>query len=413
METHLHPQIFGQRRKILCLASTSSNNDDNNNSSNVRSFLVKSIVNALAAVRPVFEAGSAGAAGSAFAALEGSDFAQEFQRLSSIFLLPDANEAGMMAELDATFLAVITPDAHSGLYDTAAVLREIESVSADLCGAVLPSVVPLTSQLLDIKAINNALGDKAGVLCVWDLSHSAGAMLHALEKDGVVAAAACGHRLLNGVPGGPGFTYQNSALLSKLTSGAANATATTTAGALIQSTPSSGGNINPSEALALGVLMANLQVVQETGEEAWAKLMTALADSLVSSLDHFFDADIKNGTFRYLSPRDSACRGASVCVSLADVDPAALKRALRSDKYNFGMKFDIDTEAAASVCDASDISSGGSGSGSGSGSKKQHGAIVRLTAHCAHMSFKDTVNLACCLHAAYRGEVQAAAAGQQ
>ena len=54
------------------------------------------------------------------------------------------------------------------------------------------------------------------VLCVWDMAHSVGNVQHSLANDRIICGAGCGYKHLNGLPGGPGFVYQNASLIREL-----------------------------------------------------------------------------------------------------------------------------------------------------------------------------------------------------
>ncbi len=70
----------------------------------------------------------------------------------------------------------------------------------------LSHIDPESGAVRDATAITE-LAHRHGALTLWDLSHSAGAMLVDLTSWGADFAIGCGHRYLGGGSGAPGFSY--------------------------------------------------------------------------------------------------------------------------------------------------------------------------------------------------------------
>lgn len=103
---------------------------------------------------------------------------------------------------------------------------EIRAVDRDeLIAALTDDVAVLMLTQVDYRsgarhdmAMLSAAARNAGVLSLWDLSHSAGAIGIDLNGSGADLAVGCGYKYLNGGPGAPAFLYVAAALQDRLQS---------------------------------------------------------------------------------------------------------------------------------------------------------------------------------------------------
>lgn len=382
LDSLVHPDVFGTRRKMMCLKY-----DFNSDLTIVRTFVFKKILNALCSAASLYRNGGLTESGRT-----------AYSALAKVFLDPSVSEKEQYDYIEEHFLVVVEPSP-GGLYSDDGIASLIKENSASLAGAMLPAVVFNTSQLLDIGKINPLFVDN-GIPAVWDFAHSIGNVQHNVAKDRVLAGAGCGYKHLSGLAGCPGVVFQNSALLAELGQKWEHFVPTPVSGWLshgrtgafdafpnidkfcldimqkresIQRMRASNPDI-----LSLRVLIANIKVISDFGVPQIMDLKESLSKCLFESFDAAFKDEIASGTFVYITPRNEEKRGASICFSMAGVDATRVEKALMDDEFKLGHRFEID------------VRPGGDGPDT-----------YRLTAHYAHMSFTDTVNLASCMKQVY------------
>ena len=95
---------------------------------------------------------------------------------------------------------------------------EVEAALApDVALAVITQVDYRTGRMHDMAELN-AVARRHGVVILWDLSHSAGAVPVELGRSGAQLAVGCGYKYFNGGPGAPAYLYVGKNLQQQLES---------------------------------------------------------------------------------------------------------------------------------------------------------------------------------------------------
>lgn len=81
-----------------------------------------------------------------------------------------------------------------------------QSLNQSVAVLLLTQVNFRTGKLLDMEKLTKLAHEK-GILVIWDLAHSAGALPVELDKCNADFAVGCGYKYLNGGPGSPAFLY--------------------------------------------------------------------------------------------------------------------------------------------------------------------------------------------------------------
>lgn len=181
--------------------------------------------------------------------------------------------------------------------------------------AVLPAVVFTSGQLLDLAVITRAARAR-GVLIGWDLSHSIGAVPHALDRDDADFAFWCHYKWLNAGPGAVGGLYLNRRHFHR-TPGLAGwwgVRADRRFAMAGEHEPAPGAaalHIGTPSILALAPLLGSLELIAEAGGiSALRAKSLALTDFLLAHID----AELVPLGFAVVTPRAAPERGGHIAL---------------------------------------------------------------------------------------------------
>jgi kynureninase len=171
-----------------------------------------------------------------------------------------------------------------------------------------------SAHIADLAAIT-ALAHSVGALTLWDLSHSAGSVPVALDRDGADLAVGCTYKYLNGGPGAPAFMYLRASHQAELRQPIWGWLGRSDPFAMASGyVPASGvrGLLSGTPpVLALSAVDQGVALVAEAGIEAIRAKGIALTSYAIS----LADAVLAPLGVSSCSPRDPARRGAHVALA--------------------------------------------------------------------------------------------------
>ena len=221
----------------------------------------------------------------------------------------------------------------------------LEALDENVALLSLSHTVYKSGYTYDMAQLTTA-AHKAGVLTLWDLSHSAGSVLVNLNRANADLAVGCTYKYLNGGPGSPAFLYVRRDLQDKLTNPipgwfsqkgqfelGQDYTPTSDITRFLTGTPPT---------LSTAGIEAGVDLLLEAGMTRLRAKSVQLTDFMIQ----LWEMGLKKYGFRLNSPRDVAVRGSHI--SLAHEDGWRINRALieqmnvlpdfrRPDNIRFGI----------------------------------------------------------------------------
>jgi kynureninase len=95
------------------------------------------------------------------------------------------------------------------------IAEKIAQAGHQLCAVALTQVHYKTGRMLDMAHVTQLVHAQGGRM-IWDLAHSAGAVVVDLNAARVDYAVGCGYKYLNGGPGAPAFVYVREDLIASV-----------------------------------------------------------------------------------------------------------------------------------------------------------------------------------------------------
>jgi kynureninase len=193
-------------------------------------------------------------------------------------------------------------------YELCPVTDIAAALDAGVAVLMLTHVNYRTGAMHDMRVLTQA-AHAAGVLVLWDLSHSIGAVPLRLDEDGVDLAVGCGYKYLNGGPGAPAFLHVAHHVLDDLRS--------PLTGWLGHSEPFAFESVyRPASGIARTVVgtppilsLAALEVGIDIALEA---PITEVRKKSLRLAEVFVEAMQPEGEFALLTPREAERRGSQV-----------------------------------------------------------------------------------------------------
>ena len=231
--------------------------------------------------------------------------------------------------LDPAEHLTLFPAGADGFIDETA-LADTLAGDGTLQMAVLPSVAYMTSQWLDLRALT-AAAHAGGVRIGFDLSHSVGAVPHALSADGVDFAFWCHYKYLNAGPGAVGGLYLHARHAERLPGlagwwGAHKDSMFDMAREMTPAHGAGGLQVGTPPILGLAALEGALDLIEAAGMARLREKSMRLTTYLMTQIEARLPMGGADG-FRFANPQEDWQRGGHV--ALVHREAARLCRALR------------------------------------------------------------------------------------
>ncbi|MBS7806660.1 kynureninase [Variovorax sp. PCZ-1] len=203
--------------------------------------------------------------------------------------------------------------------------EKIAQAGSQLCFVSLTQVHYKTGRMLDMARVTR-LVQAQGARMIWDLAHSAGAVVVQLNACRVDYAVGCGYKYLNGGPGAPAFVYVREDLRGSVQQPLQGWFGHASPFAFEQAyTPAQGMSrmlVGTSSVLSMIALEEALKVHEGVSMQA----IRAKSEALTQLFIELYDAHIAPLGFGLATPRNAADRGSQV--SFTHPDGYAIMQAL-------------------------------------------------------------------------------------
>ncbi|MGW3942048.1 kynureninase [Streptomyces phaeochromogenes] len=217
----------------------------------------------------------------------------------------DGYIAASAARLTGCTLRPVTPD-------------EVPDALSERTAAVLLNHVDYrTGRLHDLPSLTAAIHE-VGVISVWDLCHSAGALPVGLDEHGVDLAVGCTYKYLNGGPGSPAYLYVREAHQPRFDSPLPGWNSHADPfGMTPDYTPAPGalrGRVGTPDILSMLALEAALEVWDDVSIDAIRTKSLALTDFFLECVESY----VPEGAVESVTPSPHTERGSQVALRCAD-----------------------------------------------------------------------------------------------
>jgi kynureninase len=189
--------------------------------------------------------------------------------------------------------------------------QKIAQAGAQLCAVTLTQVHYKTGRMLDMARITQLVQAQGGRM-IWDLAHSAGAIVVQLNACKVDYAVGCGYKYLNGGPGAPAFVYVREDLQAEvnqpLQGWFGHASPFTFDRAYVPAQGMARMLVGTTSVLSMIALEEALKMYEGVSMQA----VRSKSESLTTLFIDLYDAHIAPLGLGLATPRDTAQRGSQV-----------------------------------------------------------------------------------------------------